>query len=68
LYANLATMTFEEPNLIVKTLVLLPSEEKGLPPREVDEEIRFIIEIIVNKPNSEIMNNGSDGEDQRAGR
>ena len=50
-------MTFEEPNLIVKPLVLLPSEQKGLPPTEVEKEIRFIIENIVNKSNSEIINN-----------
>ena len=50
-------MTFNEPNLIVKTLVMLPSEQKGLPPSEVDKETQYIIDNIVDKPNSEIVNN-----------
>jgi len=50
-------MTFNEPNLIVKTLIMLPSEQKGLPPSEVDKETQYIIDNIVDKPNSEIVNN-----------
>ncbi|CCM01340.1 uncharacterized protein FIBRA_03390 [Fibroporia radiculosa] len=57
LYCNWATMTLDEPNLIVKTLVMLPSEQKGLPPCEVEKEERYILDNIVNKPNSEIFEN-----------
>jgi hypothetical protein len=50
-------MTYNEPNLIVKTLIMLPSEQNGLPPSEVDKETQYIIDNIVNKTNSEIVNN-----------
>ena len=50
-------MTFEDPNLIVKTLVMLPSEKEGLPQSDIDAETRYIIDNIVNQPNSEIINN-----------
>ncbi len=55
-------MTFNEPNLIVKMLVILPSWQKGLPPSEVDKETQYIIDNIVNKPNSEIVNSKEDME------
>ncbi|KAJ3505820.1 hypothetical protein NLJ89_g7216 [Agrocybe chaxingu] len=55
LYCNWATMTFNEPDLIVKTLVMLPSERDGLPQSVIDEETQYIIDNIVNKPNSEIL-------------
>ncbi|KAF8887664.1 pyridoxal phosphate-dependent transferase [Gymnopilus junonius] len=55
LYANWATMSFNDPNLIVKTLAMLPSEKKGLAQSEIDKEIKYIIDKIVNQPNDEII-------------
>jgi len=50
-------MTFHDPKLIVKTLVMLPSERMGLPQPEIDAETQYIIDNIVNQPNSEIILN-----------
>ncbi|KAJ3507603.1 hypothetical protein NLJ89_g6212 [Agrocybe chaxingu] len=57
LYCNWATMAFNEPDLIVKTLVMLPSERDGLPQSVINEETGYIIDNIVNRPNSEILHN-----------
>ena len=55
LYSNWATMSYQDPTLIVKTLAMLPSEKQGLPQSEVDKETQYIIDNIVNKTNSEIL-------------